>query len=74
MEDDEIKAKLEEAQRAVLADEAKVNRRKIVAIALEHGWTKYKIAAALDVKGPTVDSIIETIERRKAAAASTDIE
>lgn len=63
MEDSEIRAKLKEAQDAVLADEAKANRRKMVVTALEHGWTKYKIAAALGVKGPTVDSIIKTAEK-----------
>lgn len=73
MEESEIRARLEEAQKAVLADEAKANRRKIVMIAIDHGWTKYKIAAALDVKGPTVDSIIKTAEKEggksKEAAA-----
>lgn len=63
MEESEIRAGLKAAQDAVLADEAKVNRRKWVMIALEHGWTKYKIAAALNVKGPTVDSIIKTAEK-----------
>jgi hypothetical protein len=66
MEEDEIRQKLKDAQDAVLADEAKVNRRKMVMIARAHGWTKYKIAAALGVKGPTVDSIIKTAERQDA--------
>jgi hypothetical protein len=66
MEESEIRARLKEAQDAVLADEAKANRRKIVMIAIDHGWTKYKIAAALGVKGPTVDSIIKTAEKEAA--------
>lgn len=64
MEDSEITQMLSDAQAAVLADEAKANRRKAVMLARQHGWTKYRIAAALGVKGPTVDSIIETAEKQ----------
>ena len=35
-------------------------------LAKDAGWSKYKIAATLGVKGPTVDSIIESAERAKA--------
>ena len=34
-------------------------------LAREHGWSKYRIAATLGVKGPTVDSIIASAEREQ---------
>lgn len=45
-----------------------LDRRKAVMRALGAGWSKYKIAATLKVKGPTVDSIIKSAERAKAAS------
>jgi len=39
-------------------------------LAREHDWSKYKIAATLGVKGPTVDSIIKSAERHEAKEAT----
>jgi hypothetical protein len=63
MEDSEIERRLREAQAAVLADVPRKQRREAVMLARAAGWTKYRIAAVLDVKGPTVTSIIETAEK-----------
>lgn len=64
MDEPEITRRLTEAQDAVVkAREATLQRREAVMLAREHGWSKYKIAATLGVKGPTVDSIIESAER-----------
>jgi DNA-directed RNA polymerase specialized sigma24 family protein len=63
VEDSEIEQKLKEAQAAVLADEARKRRREVVMLAREHSWSKYRIAAVLGVKGPTVDAIISSAER-----------
>lgn len=64
MDESEIERELNEAQADVRkAREASVRRRKAVMLAREAGWSKYKIAATLGVKGPTVDSIIEAAER-----------
>jgi DNA-directed RNA polymerase specialized sigma24 family protein len=64
MNEAEIEHELTEAQADVLkAKEAPVRRRKAVMLAREAGWSKYKIAATLGVKGPTVDSIISSAER-----------
>lgn len=69
MDDDEITRELVEAQADVTkAREAPARRRKAVMLAREHDWSKYRIAAVLGVKGPTVDSIIESAERHAKAA------
>lgn len=64
MDEDEIRRELTEAQADVTkAREAPARRRKAVMLAKDAGWSKYKIAATLGVKGPTVDAIIESAER-----------
>jgi DNA-directed RNA polymerase specialized sigma24 family protein len=64
MDDSEITRELTEAQADIVrARAAPVRRRKAVMLAREHDWSKYRIAAVLGVKGPTVDSIIESAER-----------
>jgi DNA-directed RNA polymerase specialized sigma24 family protein len=64
MDESEIERELTEAQADVVkAREASVRRRKAVMLARDAGWSKYKIAATLGVKGPTVDSIISSAER-----------
>ena len=66
MDDSEIERELAEAQADVIkAREAPARRRKAVMLAREHGWSKYRIAATLGVKGPTVDSIIASAEREQ---------
>ena len=66
MDDSEIERALTEAQAAVVkAREAPAQRRRAVMFAREYGWSKYRIAATLGVKGPTVDSIIESAERKQ---------
>jgi hypothetical protein len=62
-----IERRLRDAQAAVVAArEAPRLRQQAVKEARDAGWTKYKIAKTLGVNAPTVDSIIETIERREA--------
>jgi DNA-directed RNA polymerase specialized sigma24 family protein len=64
MDDAAIERELTEAQADVIkAREATIRRRRAVMLARENGWSKYKIAATLGVKGPTVDSIIASAER-----------
>jgi DNA-directed RNA polymerase specialized sigma24 family protein len=64
MDDSAIERELAEAQADVIkAREAPARRRKAVMLARDAGWSKYRIAAVLGVKGPTVDSIIESAER-----------
>lgn len=64
MDNAEIERLLTDAQAKVAAArEAPLERRAAVVLAKEHGWSKYKIAATLDVKGPTVDAIIKSAER-----------
>ena len=64
MNDSEIERELAEAQADIVrARAAPVRRRKAVMLARAAGWSKYKIAATLGVKGPTVDSIIASAER-----------
>jgi DNA-binding NarL/FixJ family response regulator len=69
--DDEtaITRELTDAQTALktTGQELILNRRKAVMRALDAGWSKYKVAATLGVKSPTVDSIIKSAERAKAA-------
>jgi DNA-directed RNA polymerase specialized sigma24 family protein len=67
MDDAAIERELIEAQADVIkAREASARRRKAVRLAREHDWSKYRIAAVLGVKGPTVDSIIASAEREAA--------
>lgn len=67
MDDSQIERELTEAQAAVVrAREVPRQRREAVMRAREHGWSKYRIAAVLGVKGPTVDSIIAAAERETA--------
>lgn len=65
--DVEIKRILIEAQAdyAETRDTAYGRRRRAVTRARSEGWSKYKIAATLGVKAPTVDSIIEAAEREQ---------
>jgi len=64
MEDTQIERELTEAQADVIkAREAPARRRKAVMLARAAGWSKYRIAATLGVRGPTVDSIIASAER-----------
>ena len=70
MDDSAIERELTEAQAAVVkAREASARRRRAVMQAKGAGWSKYRIAAVLGVKGPTVDSIIESAERHQHAGA-----
>lgn len=66
MEDSEIERALIAAQAAVTADEARKHRRNVVMQAVAAGWSKYRIAATLGVKGPTVTAIIASAERENA--------
>jgi len=66
MDDTEITRKLTEAQSALAETrKAEARRREAVMLAREYGWSKYRIAAVLGVKGPTVDSIIKSAERKQ---------
>lgn len=66
MSEEEIRRRLIEAQDAFRDGTRKLRLERMQAVmeAREAGWTKYKIAAAMGIKGPTVDSIIATAERR----------
>lgn len=67
MDETELVRELKEAQADVRAARAApARRRKAVTQALAAGMTKYKIAAVLGVRGPTVDAIIESAERKQA--------
>ena len=69
MDESQIERELTEAQADVIkAREATDRRRKAVMLARDAGWSKYKIAATLGVKGPTVDSIIASAEREQGTA------
>jgi DNA-directed RNA polymerase specialized sigma24 family protein len=64
MDETAIERELIAAQAEVKkAREAPLRRRKAVMAARDAGWSKYKIAATLGVKGPTVDSIIASAKR-----------
>jgi DNA-directed RNA polymerase specialized sigma24 family protein len=68
MDDADIERELTEAQADVVkARAAPARRRKAVAAARDAGWSKYRIAATLGVKGPTVDSIIASAGREQGA-------
>ena len=60
MDDSQIERELTEAQEEVRRIPAiRARRQAAVMAARDAGWSKYRIAAVLDVKGPSVDSIIE---------------
>lgn len=65
MTEEEIGRRLAEAQQAFIDGTRKLclERQQAVVEARAAGWSKYKIAATMGIKGPTVDSIIETAER-----------
>ncbi|WP_410633351.1 hypothetical protein [Amycolatopsis sp. cmx-4-83] len=66
MEDPEIEAELVAAQAAVdSAKQARIRRQDAVVAARAAGWSKYRIAAVLGVKGPTVDSILRAADDGK---------
>jgi len=62
MTEEEIRQKLADAQEAYAEGtrRLRLERQQAVMEAQAAGWSKYKIAAAMGVKGPTVDSIIAT--------------
>lgn len=69
VDDTEIEHKLTKAQAAMeAARAARVERQEAVLLAREAGWSKYRIAAVLGVRGPTVDSILKSAESDPAAA------
>ena len=64
VDESEIASELTEAQADVVAArQARLRRQAAVMQAKNAGWSKYKIAATLGVKGPTVNSIISSAER-----------
>lgn len=66
MDDPAIEAELVAAQAAVdSAKQARIRRQDAVVKARAAGWSKYRIAAVLGVKGPTVDSILKAAEDSK---------
>lgn len=54
----EVQAEFEEATRRV-----RLKRQAAVKRARDAGLSKYRIAAVMGIKGPTVDSIISSAER-----------
>ena len=62
---DDIERKLTDAQEAFTAGTRKLRLQRQAAVmeAIAAGKSKYRIAQVLDVKGSTVDSIIESAER-----------
>lgn len=65
--DEAIEAELVAAQAAVdSARQARIRRQEAALKARDAGWSKYRIAQVLGVKGPTVDSILETAEKKSA--------
>jgi DNA-directed RNA polymerase specialized sigma24 family protein len=61
---DDIERELTESQAAFAAiSEARLRRQRAVVAARAAGWSKYKIAATMGIKGPTVDSIIKSAKR-----------
>jgi DNA-binding NarL/FixJ family response regulator len=67
--DEDIRGELAKAQRdwATITIQFRQARQDIVMKALAAGWSKYAIAQAMGVKGPTVDSIISTARREPKA-------
>lgn len=70
MDDTAIEDELAQAQAAML--EAPARRQRAVMAARAAGWSKYKIAATLGVKEPTVTSIIKTAEKNAAKEEKRD--
>ena len=66
--EDAIRQRLARAQKAFADGTRKLRaeRQQAVKEALGAGWTKYKIAATMGVRGPTLDSIIKAAERESA--------
>lgn len=63
MDEAAIEAELVAAQAAVdTAKQARIRRQEAVVNARDAGWSKYRIAQVLGVKGPTVDSILKAAE------------
>lgn len=66
MDEAAIEAELVAAQAAVdSAKQARIRRQDAVVAARTAGWSKYRIAAVLGVKGPTVDSILKAAENEE---------
>ena len=65
MDETAIERELHEAQAAFLAGthDLRKRRQEAVVAARAAGLSKYKIAAVMGIKGPTVDSIISAAER-----------
>lgn len=65
-----IERELEESQKhfVEVTTEARRRRQAAVMAALAARRTKYRIAAVMDIKGPSVDSIIKAAEREAAAS------
>lgn len=65
----DLEHRLAEAQEAfrVGTDRLRLERQQVVMEALAAGWSKYKIAAVMGIKGPSVDSIIKSAERKHPA-------
>ena len=68
MSSDDIERRLAETQEAFKAGtrELRLKRQQAVMEALAAGLSKYRIAATMRIKGPTVDSIIEAATREQA--------
>jgi DNA-directed RNA polymerase specialized sigma24 family protein len=67
MDDTEIEHELTEAQAAFdRISEIRARRQRAVMAARDAGWSKYRIAAMLNVGAPTVDSIIAAAKRSEA--------
>lgn len=62
MTEEEVRRRLANAQEAFRdgTRRLRLERQQAVMEARAAGWSKYKIAAAMGIKGPTVDSIIAT--------------
>jgi DNA-binding NarL/FixJ family response regulator len=66
--DAQLERELTEAQAAIAsAREARLRRQEAVTRARAAGWSKYRIAQVLGVRGPTVDSILKSAERPDTA-------
>jgi DNA-directed RNA polymerase specialized sigma24 family protein len=70
---DELEAQLRATQAAVQkatdsSQKARARRQKAVLEARAANWSKYRIAAVLGVKAPTVDSIIKAAEKEAGDA------
>lgn len=72
MDESAIERELHDAQAAFLAGthELRKRRQEAVVRARATGMSKYKIAAVMGIKGPTVDSIIKSAERESGEQRS----